>query len=136
MIKLVIGVKGTGKTKNLIEAVNQASEKTNGVVICIECGRKLTFDIKPHARLVDVEEYGVQTADELYGFVCGMLAGNYDITEIFIDSALKMCGDDVTAFEDFVCKLEKITSEHKIECVMVASVAPEALSEKTSGFVK
>ena len=135
-MQLLVGLKGTGKTKNLIEAVNKASTETNGVVICIECGRKLTFDIKPHARLVDVEEYGVKTADELYGFVCGLLAGNYDITEIFIDSALKMCGDDVSAFEEFVCKVEKITSAHKIECVMVASVAPEALSKKTSCFVK
>ena len=63
IMQLIVGLKGTGKTKNLIEAVNQASEKTNGVVICIECGRKLTFDIKPHARLVDVEEYERLKAD-------------------------------------------------------------------------
>ena len=135
-MQLLVGLKGTGKTKNLIEAVNKASTETNGVVICIECGRKLTFDIKPHARLVDTEEYGIKNATELYGFVCGMLAGNYDITEIFIDSALKMCGDDVTAFEDFVCKVEAITTAHKIECVIVASVDPSTLTEKTSCFVK
>ncbi|MBR6562481.1 MAG: hypothetical protein IKK70_00910 [Clostridia bacterium] len=135
-MQLIVGLKGTGKTKTLIDAVNAASKETNGVVICIECGRKLTFDIKYHARLVDTQEYGVDDADKLYGFVCGMLAGNYDITELFIDSALKICGDDVAAFEDFVCKVEKITSAHKIECVIVASVAPEALTEKTSCFIK
>ena len=135
-MQLIVGLKGTGKTKTLIDAVNQASKETNGVVICIECGRKLTFDIKYHARLVDTEEYGIKDANELYGFVCGMLAGNYDITEIFIDSALKICGDDVSAFEDFVCKVEKITTAHKIECVIVASVDPSALSEKTAGYVK
>ena len=136
MIKLFIGGKGSGKTKTLIEEVNRASKETSGVVICIECGRKLTFDIKYHARLVDAQEYGIDDADKLYGFVCGMLAGNYDITELFIDSALKICGDDIAAFEEFVLKVEKITSAHKIECVMVASVAPEALSEKTACFVK
>lgn len=136
IMQLIVGLKGTGKTKTLIDAVNEASKETNGVVICIECGRKLTFDIKYHARLVDTQEYGVDDADKLYGFVCGMLAGNYDITELFIDSALKICGDDVAAFEDFVCKVEKITTAHKIECVIVASVAPEALSEKTSCFIK
>ncbi len=135
-MQLIVGLKGTGKTKTLIEAVNQASKETNGVVICIECGRKLTFDIKYHARLVDTEEYGINSANELYGFVCGMLAGNYDITEIFIDSALKICGDNVDAFEEFVCKVEKITTAHKIECVIVASVEPESLSEKTSCFIK
>lgn len=135
-MQLIVGLKGTGKTKTLIDAVNAASKETNGVVICIECGRKLTFDIKYHARLVDTQEYGVDDADKLYGFVCGMLAGNYDITELFIDSALKICGDDVAAFEEFVCKVEKITSAHKIECMIVASVAPEALTEKTSCFIK
>lgn len=135
-MQLIVGLKGTGKTKTLIDAVNAAASETNGVVICIECGRKLTFDIKPHARLVDTQEYGVNTADELYGFVCGMLAGNYDITEIFIDSALKICGDDIAAFEEFVCNVEKITSAHKIECMIVASVAAEALTEKTACFVK
>ena len=136
IMQLIVGLKGTGKTKTLIDAVNAASKETSGVVICIECGRKLTFDIKYHARLVDTEEYGVDDADKLYGFVCGMLAGNYDITELLIDSALKICGDDVAAFEEFVCKVEKITTAHKIECVIVASVAPEALSEKTSCFIK
>lgn len=135
-MQLIVGLKGTGKTKTLIEAVNEASKETNGVVICIECGRKLTFDIKYHARLVDTQEYGIDDAEKLYGFVCGMLAGNYDITELFIDSALKICGDDVAAFEEFVCKVEKITSAHKIECVIVASVAPEALSEKTACYIK
>lgn len=135
-MQLIVGVKGTGKTKTLIEEVNKASKETNGVVICIECGRKLTFDIKYHARLVDALEYGVDDADKLYGFVCGMLAGNYDITGLFIDSALKICGDNIEAFEDFVLKVEKITSQHKIECVIVASTDPSALTEKTTGFIR
>ncbi|MBR5859204.1 MAG: hypothetical protein IKZ05_04705 [Clostridia bacterium] len=135
-MQLIVGLKGTGKTKTLIDAVNAASNETSGVVICIECGRKLTFDIKPHARLVDTEEYGVDNAEKLYGFVCGMLAGNYDITELFIDSALKICDGDIAAFEEFVCKVEKITTAHEIECVMVASVAPESLSEKTACYIK
>jgi hypothetical protein len=136
IMQLIVGVKGTGKTKTLIEEVNRASKETSGVVICIECGRKLTFDIKYHARLVDALEYGVDDADKLYGFVCGMLAGNYDITEIFIDSALKICGDDIAAFEEFVLKVEKITSEHKIQCVIVASTDPSNLTEKTNGFIR
>ena len=135
-MQLIVGLKGTGKTKTLIEAVDKASQETKGVVICIECGRKLNSYIKYNTRLVDAQEYGVDDADKLYGFVCGMLAGNYDITEIFIDSALKICDGDVASFEDFVCKLEKITSAHKIECVIVASVDPASLSEKTASFIK
>ena len=135
-MQLIVGVKGTGKTKALIDEVNKASNETDGVVICIEYGRKLTFDIQYHARLVDAKEYGVCNADTLYGFVCGMLACNYDITEIFIDSALKICGDDVQAFENFVVSLDKVISAHNIECVITASVEAEKLSAKTASFIR
>ena len=65
-----------------------------------------------------------------------MLAGNYDITEVFIDSALKICGDDIAAFESLVCDINTVTSAHGVQCVMTASVEPEALSEKVSGFIR
>ena len=135
-MQLIVGVKGTGKTKTLIEEVNKASTETKGVVICIEYGRKLNYDISTRARLVDAQEYGVDTADKLYGFVCGMVAGNYDITELFIDSGLKICGDDIAAFEDFVVKADKIANTYKIECVIAVSAEPSALSEKTSAFIR
>ena len=135
-MQLIVGVKGTGKTKALIDEVNRVSKETDGVVICVEYGRKLTFDIKYHARLVDAKEYGINDAQTLYGFICGMLSGNYDITEIFIDSALKICGDDIESFENFVVELDKILHTHNAECVITASVEPEKLSEKTAKFVR
>lgn len=135
-MQLIVGVKGTGKTKAIIEEVNKASNVTKGVVICIEYGRKLNYDISTRARLVDAQEYGIDSADKLYGFVCGMVACNYDITELFIDSALKICGDDVAAFEDFVVKFNSVAETYKIDCVITASVDPSALSEKTASFVR
>ena len=135
-MQLIVGVKGSGKTKALIDEVNRVSKETDGVVICVEYGRKLTFDIKYHARLVDAKEYGINDAKTLYGFICGMLSGNYDITEIFIDSALKICGDDIESFENFVVELDKILHTHNAECVITASVEPEKLSEKTAKFVR
>ena len=135
-MQLIVGLKGTGKTKTLIEEVNKASNETKGVVICIEYGRKLNNDITTRARLVDALEYGVDSADKLYGFICGMVACNYDITEIFIDSALKICGDDIAAFEDFVVKADKIASTYKINCVMAVSCECCALSDKTSSFIR
>ena len=134
-MQLIVGVKGTGKTKALIDQVNKAASETDGVAICVEYGRKLTFDIQYHARLVDAKEYGINDAEKLYGFICGMLACNYDITEIFIDSALKICGDDIAAFEDFVVALDKVVSPHNVECVITASVEQSALSEKTLKFI-
>ncbi len=135
-MQLIVGVKGTGKTKTLIEEVNKASKETKGVVICIEYGRKLNNDITTRARLVDALEYGIDSADKLYGFVCGMVACNYDITEMFIDSALKICGDDVAAFEEFVVKFDKFCSSYNIECVVTASTDASALTEKTAAFVR
>ncbi len=135
-MQLIVGVKGTGKTKAIIEEVNKASKETKGVVICIEYGRKLNYDISSRARLVDAQEYGIDTADKLYGFVCGMVAGNYDITELFIDSALKICGDDVAAFEDFVVNTNKIAETYKISVVLTASVDAAELTEKTSAFIR
>ncbi len=135
-MQLIVGLKGTGKTKTLIEEVNKASNETKGVVICIEYGRKLNNDITTRARLVDAQEYGIDSADKLYGFLCGMVACNYDITEIFIDSALKICGDDINAFEDFAVKAANITETYKIECVMAVSCEVNALSEKTASFIR
>ncbi len=135
-MQLIVGVKGTGKTKTLIEEVNKASKETKGVVICIEYGRKLNNDITTRARLVDALEYDIDSADKLYGFVCGMVACNYDITEIFIDSALKICADDIAAFEEFAVKVSKLCDSYNIECVVTASTDASALTEKTAAFIR
>ena len=102
MVKLIIGVKGTGKTKALISMVNEAAEKSNGNVVCIEKGVGLRFDIKPTVRLINTNEYLVFDAQALYGFVAGILASNHDVTDLFIDGALKISNNDSAAFEAFV----------------------------------
>ena len=123
MIKLFIGGKGSGKTKTLIELVNNATSASNGNVVCIEKGDKLIHDITYKARLIDTDAYSVNDADALYGFIAGILASNADITDIFVDSALKIVGNDVAAFEKMLAKLEAITKE--VNLVMTASIAVE-----------
>ena len=121
MIKLFIGGKGSGKTKTLIEMVNNAVTSSNGNVVCIEKGDKLIHDITYKARLIDTDAYAVSDADALYGFIAGILASNSDITDIFVDSALKIVGNDTAAFEALLGKLNKITSE--VNLVMTSSIA-------------
>ena len=123
MIKLFIGGKGSGKTKTLIELVNNATAASNGSVVCIEKGDKLTHDITYKARLIDSDEYGICVADTLYGFIAGVLASNSDITDMFVDSALKIIGNDVAGFEAMLKKLEGITKD--VNLVMTASIAVE-----------
>ena len=92
MIRLIVGNKGSGKTKNVIEMINSAVQTEHGNVVCIEKGNKLTFDIHYHIRLVEASEYDIADYTALKGFISGMYAGNYDITHIFIDSLTKIVG--------------------------------------------
>ena len=123
MIKLFIGAKGSGKTKTLIELVNNAVATSQGSVVCIEKGNKLKLDITYKARLIDTDAYGIVDATSLYGFVAGILASNSDITDLFIDSSLKICGNDVVAFEEMLKKLDPITKD--VNLVMTVSIAIE-----------
>ena len=123
MIKLFIGGKGSGKTKTLIELVNNAVESSKGNVVCIEKGDKLIHDITYKARLIDTDAYSVADADSLYGFIAGILASNSDITDLFVDSALRIAGNDVAAFEVMLKKLEKIMGS--VNIVMTVSIAVE-----------
>lgn len=123
MIKLFIGGKGSGKTKTLIELVNNATAASNGSVVCIEKGDKLTHDITYKARLIDTDDYSITTADTFYGFIAGVLASNSDITDIFVDSALKIIGEDVAGFEAVLKKLEALVKD--VNLIMTASIAIE-----------
>ena len=132
MIKLFIGGKGSGKTKTLIEMVNNAVTESKGNVICIEKGDKLIHDITYKARLIDTDAYAVVDADALYGFIAGILASNSDITDVFVDSALKIIGNDVIAFQGMLKKLEKITDG--VNLVMTSSIAVEDAPEAIKAY--
>ena len=96
MLKLIVGTKGSGKTKTMIDMIDKAVKTTSGNIVVIEKCMKLTTEINHSARLVDVDEYGVAGADMLYGFVAGVLAGNYDITELFLDGILRITDHDLS----------------------------------------
>ena len=132
MIKLFIGGKGSGKTKTLIEMVNNAVTASNGNVVCIEKGDKLIHDITYKARLIDTNAYAIEDAEALYGFIAGILASNSDITDIFVDSALKIIGNDTAAFEEMLAKLNKITAE--VNLVMTSSIAVEDCPEAIKAY--
>ena len=107
MIRVIMGKKGTGKTKQMIDMINEAVQSEHGNVVCIEKGNKLTFDIHYQIRLVDSSEYDVANFTALKGFISGLHAGNYDITHIFIDSLTKIIKVDpadhsVEAFLDWL----------------------------------
>ena len=135
MLKLMIGVKGTGKTKTLIEMVNEAVKTSAGSVVCIEKGEKLRYDIKYQARLVNTEEYLVTDAQSLYGFIAGILASNHDVTELFVDSALKICNNDVAAFEKFVEEIDALIAKTGTKVFMTSSMPVEEASDIIKKFM-
>ena len=135
MIKLIVGVKGTGKTKQLIELVSQALNTTNGDVVCIEKGDKLRFDVNYRCRLVDPEAFGVADAASLYGFVAGILASNHDVTDVFIDSALKICQEDTAAFDEFLKKADVIVEKNDAKLVITASIPAENVTETMKQYI-
>ena len=134
-MKLIIGVKGTGKTKALIEMVNAAIDTSKGHVICIEKGDKLRFDIKYQVRLIDSDEYRVTDADALYGFVAGILASDHDVTDLFIDSALKICKNDAEAFDGFLDELEALAAKIGVNIVMTSSIPVEDASATVQKYL-
>ncbi len=135
MLKLIIGVKGTGKTKNLINLVNTAVENSHGDVVCIEKGTKLRYDVKYTARLIDVKEYAVSDAQSLYGFIAGILASNHDVTDLFVDSALKICNNDTVAFDTFVSAVDALAEKLNVKVTMTSSVPAEEASETVKKYL-
>ncbi|MBP3332829.1 MAG: hypothetical protein J6M35_02165 [Clostridia bacterium] len=135
MIKLVVGLKGSGKTKTLIERANTAADETKGSVVCIEKGDKLIHEIKYQVRLVDTDEYNVTTAASLYGFIAGMYASNHDITNVFVDSALKICGNNMETFEQLVLELDKLTEKNSFDVFMTSSCTEDDLPASVKKYL-
>ncbi len=109
--------------------VNTAAEESEGSVICIEKGNKLRYDISYHARLVDIQDYSIENGEALYGFVTGVCASNYDIKHIFIDSALKICQNDVSSFENFINKSAVFADKNSIDLIVTSSLDEGELPE-------
>ena len=128
MIKLIVGTKGSGKTKTLIDMINEATKTSAGNIVVIEIYMKVTTEINHKARLLDVDEYDINGAQMLYGFVAGVLAGNYDITELFIDGILKVVDHDLNEAAKVLAEIDKITGSN-VEVVVTVSASVDELPE-------
>ena len=122
MIRVIMGKKGTGKTKQMIDMINQAVQSEHGNVVCIEKGDKLRFDINYQIRLVDSSQYDVADYAAMKGFISGLYAGNYDITHVFIDSLTKIVeGEPDLETEKFLDWLNNFGEKHNIKFTITIS---------------
>lgn len=122
MVKIIMGSKGSGKTKQLIDLINTAVNEESGEVVCIEKGQKLTYDIPHAARLIEASNYGFSSYDYLKGFISGLHAENYDITHVFIDSLLKIIDQPIDIkTEDFIDWCEALSERENIKFTITIS---------------
>ena len=135
MIKLIVGKKGSGKTKILVEKINEAARTTNGSVVCIEKELQLTYNIAHSVRLVDVDGYGISGYDAFFGMICGVLAGNYDITDLFIDGTLRIGGRDTADLAKMIAKLTPLAEARNVNVIFTVSCAKEDLVDDLKGLV-
>ena len=135
MIHVIMGLKGSGKTKKLINAIHDTVAASQGDVVCIEYGKKLTYDVSYKVRLVDSQEYGIRSAEMLKGFLSGLHAGNFDITHVFIDNLYKTIGTDKAAAEDFVSWCAKFAADNSMEITMTISEDPANASEAVKQYL-
>ena len=135
MIKLIVGKKGSGKTKALLEMIEEAVGTSKGSVVCIEKGNSLKYNVSHQARLVDIEDYDVSDFNTLYGFLAGMLAGNYDITDLFVDATLKIGGSDLEGLAAMSQKLDKLTAQSEAHAAFTVSCDAGELPESLKKYL-
>ncbi len=130
MIKLIIGKKGSGKTKKLIDMVNAGAEASKGNVVCVEKGDTLTYSITHKARLIDAESYGISGYGELYALLCGIQSANHDVTDIFVDATLRLGSRNYDELAAFLDRLSVVAEEHNVRYLFTVSCDEAELPAK------
>ena len=136
MVTLLIGKKGTGKTKKLISLANEAVAASTGNVVVIEKGSKLTYDVTHKARLIDTEQYLISGYDMLFGFISGICAGNYDVTDIPVDSTFKICPEALAGLETFTKKLQDLAETASTNIVLLISADESEIPESINAVCR
>ena len=131
MVKLIAGKKGSGKTKHLIEAIHTAEKESKGNVVAIQYGSSLNIDIYHKIRLINIEDYKIGNYDDMYGFVAGLLASNYDTTDLFVDGILRIAGRDLDKIADMFDRIAAISENVNIVFTISADAAdlPESVKK-------
>ena len=130
MVKIIMGLKGSGKTKQLISMVTKAVEEEHGNVVCVEKDKKLTYDIPYSARLIHASDYEFGSFTFFKGFISGLYAGNYDITHVFVDNFFKMFDEiDSEQMKELLEWLDIFGEKHNVKFTISATVDPDTVSD-------
>ena len=133
MIQVIHGKKGSGKTKRILEMANAAIQEHRGDVVFLDDDNRYMFDLRHEVRFVNAGEYGSDSPEMFFGFLCGMLAQNFDISVIFVDAFLKLVKTDIENTENFFQRLAELSEKHNVKFVLSVNVddavAPDFLKK-------
>ena len=136
MVRLILGVKGSGKTKQLIEMINNAAKDEPGSVVCIEADSAMMFDIHYQIRLIDAKEYQLGSKDAFRGFVSGLYAGNYDISHVFVDNLAKIVGSSsLSEVENFLHWLDRFSERNSVKFTVTLSMDEGTATEGMKSYM-
>ena len=135
MIQIIAGKKGSGKTKRIIDMTNISVKEAKHDVVFIDDDNRYMFDINHKVRFINAGEYGVHSAEMFLGFLCGMLAQNFDVGLIFIDAFLKLVKGDLNDMEWVFKKMETLCQKHNVDFVLSVSEDADKLPEFVKGYL-
>lgn len=136
MVKVILGVKGSGNTKELMKRINEAVAAENGSLVCIEKGSDLTYDVDYRVRLIDAGDYGMEGYTFLRGFLAGLHGGNYDISHIFIDNLCKVCGvKSCDGMEEFLAWCDTFGEKNNVSFTIAVSGDPDMAPEWIGRYI-
>ncbi|MCB5385713.1 twitching motility protein PilT [Blautia glucerasea] len=134
MVELIVGKKGKGKTKVLLDRVNNAVKEANGSIVYLDKSTKHMYELNNKVRLIDVSSYPLKNADEFVGFICGIISQDHDLEQIYLDSFLKVSKLEDADVTDTLGQLDKISEKYGISVVVSISLdkeeLPDALQDK------
>ena len=135
MVKLIVGSKGTGKTKKLVDLIKKAVEEESGSVVCLEKDKNLTYDIPYTARLIHASDYSFGSMEYFKGFISGLHAANYDISHVFIDNLLKILNEpDMDKIAVLLDELDAFGKKESIKFTVTATVDPETIGDNIKKY--
>ena len=130
MVRLIMSGSGEGKTKQLIELMENAAENEVGCMVCIEPHRNMSFNLRHQTRLIDASEFNIDSFENLRGFICGLYAGNYDISHIFVDNLCKVAhSNDERGIGQFLNWLDSFTAPLNLKATITVSADPETATD-------
>lgn len=135
MVQLIIGEKGKGKTKIILENANAAAEKANGNIVFVDADSSHMYDLKNTIRLVNAGEYMIEGADAFAGFIAGIISADHDLEELFVDRLLISAKTDAEGAKAVLAKLDKLAEKYSVKITISVSLTKDQLPDGYSDKV-